>query len=48
MIKDSNKDLCLSYLRNYAEKDLYGIEAMFSDKIILRDWKIRVAGKKMR
>lgn len=46
MIKDSKRDLCLSYLRNYAEKDLNGIEAMFSDNIILRDWKIRVIGKR--
>ena len=46
MIKDSKRDLCLSYLRNYAEKDLNGIEAMFSDNIILRDWKVRVAGKR--
>lgn len=30
----------------YAEKDLNGIESMFSENIILRDWKIRVSGKK--
>ncbi|MCL6265342.1 nuclear transport factor 2 family protein [Flagellimonas myxillae] len=41
----SNKELCLSYLRKYAVKDLSGIEAMFSEDIILRDWKIRVTGK---
>ena len=46
MIKDSNKDLCLSYLKKYAKKDLNGIEAMFSDNVVLRDWKIRVTGKK--
>lgn len=46
MRKDSNRDLVLSYLKKYAEKDLHGIEAMFSDRIILRDWKIRVIGKK--
>ncbi len=46
MIKDSNRDLCLRYLKNYAEKDLNGIEAMFSDNVISRDWKIRVTGKK--
>ncbi len=46
MIEDSNKELCLSYLRKYAQKDLNGIAAMFSDDIILRDWKIRVTGKK--
>lgn len=41
----SNRDLCLSYLKMYSEKDLNGIESMFSDKIVLRDWKIRVTGK---
>ena len=46
MIKDSNRDFCLRYLKNYTEKDLNGIEAMFSDNVILRDWKIRVTGKK--
>ncbi|MEO0902900.1 MAG: nuclear transport factor 2 family protein [Bacteroidota bacterium] len=34
------------YLERYAQKDLSGIKAMFSDDIILRDWKIRVTGKK--
>ncbi|MGB5693460.1 MAG: nuclear transport factor 2 family protein [Flavobacteriaceae bacterium] len=43
---DSNRDLCLSYLRKYSEKNLNAIESMFSDNIILRDWKIRVSGKK--
>jgi len=45
MIKDSNRTLCLSYLKKYSEKDLKGIEAMFADNIVLRDWKIRVTGK---
>ncbi len=42
---DSNKQLCLSYLKMYAKKDLNGIVELFSDDIILRDWKIRVVGK---
>jgi len=46
MIKNSNRDLCLSYLKKYAKKDLSGIEEMFSDNVVLRDWKIRVTGKK--
>jgi hypothetical protein len=43
--KASNKDLCLTYLRKYAEKDLKAMEVMFGNNIILRDWKIRVTGK---
>lgn len=42
----SNKDICLSYLRKYENKDLKGIDEIFSNDIILRDWKIRVEGKK--
>ena len=45
MTKTSNKERCLLYLSKYTEKDLEGIEGMFSDDIILRDWKIRVVGK---
>jgi len=45
MTEISNKEICLSYLKKYAEKDLNGIEEMFSEDIILRDWKIRVEGK---
>ena len=41
----SNRGLCLDYLRKYEEKDLEGITEMFSDEIVLRDWKIRVEGK---
>ncbi len=41
----SKKEICLSYLRKYAEKDLNSIEEMFSENIVLRDWKIRVEGK---
>lgn len=45
MPKRLNKKICLLYLKKYAEKDLNSIEEMFSDDIILRDWKIRVKGK---
>jgi hypothetical protein len=45
MIKSSNKELCLSYLKKYAEKDLDAIETMFAENIVLRDWKIFVTGK---
>lgn len=43
--KNSNTEICLSYLKKYAEKDLEGIEEMFADDIVLRDWKIRVTEK---
>jgi len=46
MSKTSNKEISLLYLRKYAEKDLNSIENMFSEDIVLRDWKIRVEGKK--
>lgn len=42
---NSPQEVCLSYLKKYEEKDLKSIEQMFSDDIILRDWKIRVEGK---
>ena len=45
MSKETTKALCFSYLRKYEEKDINGIEKMFSDDIVLRDWKIRVTGK---
>ncbi|MEL6813167.1 MAG: nuclear transport factor 2 family protein [Bacteroidota bacterium] len=45
MQKKSNKELCLSYLKRYAAKDIDSIELMFADDIALRDWKIRVTGK---
>lgn len=45
MLSDRNKKIALSYLKKYEEKDLKGIEEVFSDDIILRDWKIRVEGK---
>ncbi|MCA0446116.1 MAG: nuclear transport factor 2 family protein [Bacteroidetes bacterium] len=38
--------IALLYLSKYAEKDLKGIEDLFSEDIVLRDWKIRVTGKK--
>ncbi|WP_222983279.1 nuclear transport factor 2 family protein [Flagellimonas meishanensis] len=41
----TNKDLCLYYLEKYAAKDLTAMEDLFSDGIVLRDWKIRVVGK---
>ena len=41
----SNKEICLLYLKKYAEKDIKSMEVLFSDNIILRDWKIRVEGK---
>ena len=46
MVQGSNKDLCLSYLKKYAEKDLEFMEEIFSEDIVLRDWKIQVVGKK--
>jgi len=41
----SNKELCISYLKKYAEKDINGVAALFDDTIVLRDWKISVVGK---
>ena len=43
----SNRSLCHEYLQKYAEKDIEAIAALFSDTIILRDWKIRVVGKEL-
>lgn len=45
MVSNANKELCLLYLKKYEEKDIKSIEKMFSDDIVLRDWKIRVEGK---
>ena len=42
---NSKRTLCLSYLKSYANKDLAAIENMFSESIVLRDWKIYVRGK---
>ncbi len=41
------KELSLEYLRKYANKDINAMESMFADDIILRDWKIRVSGKRL-
>lgn len=41
----SNKELCLAYLKRYAEKNINEIGEMFDDEIILRDWNISVRGK---
>ena len=41
----SNEELSLLYLKRYEEKDLNGIKEMFSENIVLRDWKIYVEGK---
>lgn len=38
--------ITLLYLSKYAEKDLKSIDNLFSEDIVLRDWKIRVVGKK--
>ncbi|PRX54168.1 nuclear transport factor 2 family protein [Flagellimonas meridianipacifica] len=46
MTTSSRKELCKLYLQRYAQKDLAGVEAIFAEDIILRDWKIRVEGKK--
>ena len=37
--------LIRAYLAAYAARDLAAIEPLFSDRITLRDWKIRVVGK---
>lgn len=47
MVNDTTKNIILSYLKFYEKKDLNSIEKIFSDDIILRDWKIRVEGKEM-
>ena len=41
----SNKELCLSYLSKYANKDIKGVAELFDDDIKLRDWKISMVGK---
>lgn len=45
MLKATNKEIVLLYLKRYENKDLKGIEDIFSNDIALRDWKIRVVGK---
>lgn len=39
------KDVFTAYLKAYAAKDLDAVVAMFAEDILLRDWKISVAGK---
>lgn len=46
MNPSKKKELCFSYLEKYASKDINAIKDMFADDIVLRDWKIRVTGKK--
>ena len=41
----SNEELCLAYLRRYAEKNIDEIAELFDDEVILRDWNILVRGK---
>lgn len=38
-------NLFTAYLNAYAAKDIAQVSAMFADNIVLRDWKISVAGK---
>ena len=45
MLGNINKKIVLLYLKKYEKKDLTGIEEMFADNIVLRDWKIKVDGK---
>ena len=45
MTNDKNRNTVISYLKKYEEKNLKAIAELFSDDIILRDWKIRVTGK---
>lgn len=47
MTKRSKKEVCLHYLKMYADKDIEGIASLFSDNITLRDWKIKVLGKEL-
>ena len=47
MTKLTNKQTCILYLEQYAAKNLKGIEQLFADDIVLRDWKIRVVGKEL-
>lgn len=44
-MQENNKEIALSYLNKYQNKDLMGIEEMFDKDITLRDWKITVIGK---
>lgn len=43
--KLTNKDRFIAYLRAYESKSLLLIEAMLSENVSLRDWRIHVKGK---
>lgn len=47
MNNTSNVERCIQYLELYSQKDLNGVQQMFADDIVLRDWKIRVVGKEL-
>lgn len=46
MSNRTKKSVVIAYLRYYESKNLKGIEDLFSEDIVLRDWKIRVEGKR--
>lgn len=41
----SLKKLCSLYFKKFSDKDLDGLSEMFSNKIQLNDWDIKVYGK---
>lgn len=45
MRKYNNREVVLRYLKLYECKDIKGISDIFSNDILLRDWKICVQGK---
>ncbi len=47
MTQLSKREIAIDYLNRYAAQDLKGIAEMFSEDIVLRDWKIRVVGKEL-
>lgn len=46
MSNRTKKSVVIAYLQYYESKNLKGIEDLFSEGIVLRDWKIRVEGKR--
>ena len=40
-----NREKCLKYFELFCNKDLIGLENIFSDEIILRDWEVYKQGK---
>lgn len=46
MSNRTKKSVVIAYLQYYESKNLKGIEDLFSEDIVLRDWKIRVEGKR--